>query len=278
MKKSVSESIKLTKSQKMQAQKTVIDIAEKEIKDVFKKCILGKCLSQSLIQAIIEKLGTDNFNYAGKGMTFKSHNSPFMYNDSIDNIMKILDIILYNKHNHFMDYKNYDGYPICNNWYRPNGQDTIRDLAELIEYLVKLLKNEYYIEDNRIYSTHNQKLIRGIKELNDDKLNHILSNLSVSGDLKQGIKELYDFCYKKKKLINEKLPKHKVTAKDNNGKKIDNATIETWHFFSNFLNVETKIRDLHDDTGREPTREELLVFFDFGLSLARLIKIWENKI
>jgi hypothetical protein len=54
--------------------------------------------------------------------------------------------------------------------------------------------------------------------------------------------------------------------------------VEPWLFFSHFVNNETNIRPNHiKSTSREATPEELETFFYFGLSLARLVEIWNGK-
>jgi hypothetical protein len=247
-KKSVSEQVKLTKQKKDEARKAALIIGQEMVYKIFKESIYDEFFdyyyeigNKSInYESIMDKMmplihhivkeGKAKFKVvaAKDGYIFKENVSRIWYEESIDNIIIICDLL----------------YPISS-------------LKQPIDSILFYVSDEYYIEGKKIYSKHNQKLIRAIKEINDKDLNDLLHHVSVSGDLNNGLFQLAKYLEEHYPLIKSKL-----------GEKFTKT-------FTEFVNTK-KIRH-NNQLQINATKEELLVFFDFGLSLARLVKIWEEE-
>jgi hypothetical protein len=150
-----------------------------------------------------------------------------------------------------------------------NNRNCIEKIIPYINQMIKYVSDEYFIEGRCIYKKYNQEIIQAVKYLNDDDLSDILSGLRASGDMKNAMQHLYTYLKLHKDQINKRLGKvHKTKGE---------GEIEVFDIFSNFLNNVSNIRHPENNSTREATQEELKVFFDFGLSLTRLIKIWEKQ-
>jgi hypothetical protein len=252
-KKSVSEQVKLTKQKKDETRKTALIIGQEMVYKIFKESIYDEFFDfdyygiigdksrnyesimdnmMPLIHYIVKE-GKAKFKVGAAAVyIFKENVSKIWYEESIDNIMIICDLLL----------RSYYAVPT---------------VKQPIDHILSYVRDEYYIEDNKIYSKHNQKLIRAIKEINDKDLNDLLHHVSVSGDLNNGLSQLAKYLEEHHKLIDKKL-----------GEKTTKA-------FTEFVNTKTIRHNNHKQT--TATKEELLVFFDFGLSLVRLVKMWAEE-
>jgi hypothetical protein len=158
-------------------------------------------------------------------------------------------------------------------------------ICTLIRYCISFISDEYYIENNKIYPTRHQKIISAIKTINQD-LNEILQDVSISMDYKTALWRLRKFFEKdgRQKILESKIDSKIKFNNDKNivdGEKcIDLRNIHKMaKSFFNFINsFEKDVAHAPKINGKEATQIELEIFFDFGLSLARLIKVWERNI
>lgn len=135
------------------------------------------------------------------------------------------------------------------------------NMYNIIYHITSLISDEYeilasnmdadYNQYYNIYQKSNQEIIAAIKETENDDLIAIIKMASVSGDLVDANNKLAKFLephYKKlDDIIGEKSRK----------------------IFTEFVN--TKYIRHNNDKQVEPTPQELRIFFDFGLSLARMV-------
>ena len=248
-KKSVSEIKKITRSQKKEALNKAKDYAINKTEEIFKKQILPN-LTQKMRFELIKK-SLIQIEEEEKSITTT-------YVNTIDNILCIYDILLSTYSIDGLIFEN--DTVIFPSLLPPKGEEkSYAEISCLIHKNINdFLSDEYCIENNKIYSTRNQKIVRALKDSNCNDLDIILNESSVSGNQKNAIFNLCTFLENHRNKIESRLGKAQGSA------------------IFNFAN-NTKIRH-NKNTEREPTQEELEVFFDFGLSLARLVEIWKKEV
>jgi hypothetical protein len=166
----------------------------------------------------------------------------YKYAKTKDNIIKICDIVLSGLCIH-------DKHRLQN-----------EDMYDCIEHIVSLLDDEYEILINtkdqdyqygNIYQKNNQEIISAIKNTENDDLIEIIKMASVSGDLVDAMVKLAKFLEPHHKHLDEII-----------GEK-------SRKIFTEFANTKRIRHNNYNQT--EATTQELQIFFDFGLSLARLV-------
>lgn len=237
IRKSVSEEIKASLNDDAK-NKDIIDSLVREKLEKFVKEELNS-LHSNLIHHTITPLIKELLSLGKKNFTIDLNSKKISINNSLEGIVAILDILL----QHTESTESYDDYVIIDN-------------------LVNLINDEYEIIGNKIYKKAGQEIIRSIKELNNPTLNDILKSASVSGDMAEALRKLSIFLEGKDKcserLLNQKLDKKFTDS------------------FFHFVNTK-KIRHHVKGEQTPATPEELETFFYFGLSLARLVEIWNGK-
>jgi hypothetical protein len=244
--KSVSELHKVKPAQQKAAKQQAMSFAEETIRDIFKYNLLPHT-PQDIKIALVKH---------GKAALL-DEKGEFAWYINLASLVIMMDIILQNRAFEFYyddpldfddkprHFKKKKRYPIIID------DQSFDNVHSLIKYCISMVADEYYIENNKIYPQRNQRTIAAVKKLNNEDLNEILQNVSVSSDYKVHLASLSKFLEKHRRELEGKIGQKQVDA------------------FFQFVNT-ANIRHGKGEQ-RNPTQAELEIFFDFGLSLARMV-------
>lgn len=272
-KKSVSELHKLKPSEEKLALQKAQKFASEKIKEIFGKHILA--YTPSDIKVKLVKSGKALFD----------ETDGFEYYTNIESIVIMMDIILQSRNICRPTLQNSKTLEPVGYIYYNFIDAPIYDTHTLIRYCISIVSDEYYVENNKIYPKRNQKIISAIKKLNNHDLNEILQDVSVNMDYKTALWRLRKFFEKnnRQKILESKLDS-KIRFNEDKGIKDGEKCIDVRNIhkmaksFFNFINsFEKDVTHSPKINGQEATQLELEIFFDFGLSLARIVLEWEKN-
>lgn len=280
-KKSVSELHKLKPSEKKLALKDAQKFASEKIKEIFNECILSN-ITDDIKRKLLDRR-----------KLFYNNEGGFSYYADTESIVIMMDIILQSR-NISKPIKHYTSGMWAGNptdyIYWNKLDPAFFDIHSLIKYCISIISDEYYIENHKIYPKRNQKIISAIKKLNNDDLNEILQDASANMDYKTALWRLRKFFEKdfekgisRQKILESKLDS-KIRFNEDKGIKDGEKCIDVRNIhkmaksFFNFINsFEKDVTHSPKINGQEATQLELEIFFDFGLSLARIVLEWEKN-